>query len=255
MHTDKRKGENMAYKILDISKYQNKVDYAKAAKAVDGVILRAGLTYWGSQTQAADSMFETHYTGFKNQGCPVGVYFYSAADSVALAYKEADFLTELLKDRQLELPVFYDVENNERQGSLSKSALTAIVDAFCSKMEKAGYYVGFYASTSWLETKLDTDFLAKKYTLWKADYRFLYDKKIACGMHQYTSQGKVSGISGSVDLSRCYVDYTKAIKQNGLNGFAKPAVFKTFTVKATKGDIDSFVAKAKELEITDYTVA
>jgi len=146
----------MAYKILDISKYQPNVDYAQTAKAVDGVILRIGLTYWGAQNMGKDECFEQHYAGFKAVGCPVGVYYYSAADSVAVAEKEADLCLSLLKDKQFELPIYYDVENNERQGDLSKQALTEIVDKFCSIVEKAGYFVGYYSYTAWLLSKFDT---------------------------------------------------------------------------------------------------
>ena len=245
----------MAYRILDISKYQPNVDYAKTAKDVDGVIIRAGLTYWGKQDMGKDPYFEKHYEGFKAQGCPVGVYYYSCADTVAMAEKEAEYFLSLIKGKQFELPVYFDVENNERQGKLSKALLTQIVDAFCSKLEKAGYFVGFYASTSWLKNKLDTANLGKKYTLWKADYRLLYDKTIKCDMHQFTSEGSIDGIKGNVDLSHCYVDFPKVIKGAGLNGFAKTVLLKTFAVKASDGDIEKFIAKAKELKISDYTVA
>lgn len=79
----------MAYRISDISKYHPDVDYAKTAKDCDGVILRAGLTYWGAQNMGKDDCFEKHYNGFKAAECPVGVYYYSAADSVAVARKKA----------------------------------------------------------------------------------------------------------------------------------------------------------------------
>lgn len=213
-------------KILDISKYQPTVDYAKTAKAVDGVILRIGLTYWGKQDMGKDETFEKHYAGFKAVGCPVGAYYYSAADSVAVAEKEADFCLSLLKGKQFELPIYYDVENNERQGKLSKAALTQIVDAFCSKVEKAGYFVGYYSYTAWLTSKFDTAYLSKKYTLWKADYRAAYDKKIACDMHQYTSGASVAGIGGRVDMSNCYKDFASIIKNAGLNGFSKTTAAK-----------------------------
>ena len=211
----------MSYKILDISKHQPSVDYAKTAKAVDGVILRIGLTYWGAQNMGKDECFEQHYAGFKAQGLPVGVYFYSAADSVAMAEKEAEYCLSLMQGKQFELPVYYDVENNQRQGGLSKALLTQIVDAFCSKVEKAGYFVGFYASTSWLTGKMDTAALGKKYTLWKADYRTAYDKTIPCDMHQYTSGASVAGIGSRVDMSNCWVDFAEVIKKAGLNGFTK----------------------------------
>ncbi|MBQ7007062.1 MAG: hypothetical protein IJN59_04465 [Oscillospiraceae bacterium] len=213
-------------RILDISKYQPNVNYRKTAEDVDGVILRIGLTYWGAQDMGKDECFEKHYAGFKAVGCPVGVYYYSAADSVAVAEKEADYCLSLMKGKQFELPIYYDVENSQRQGGLSKALLTQIVNAFCSKVEKAGYYVGFYASTSWLTHKMDTAALSKKYTLWKADYRVAFDKKIACDMHQFTSTGKVAGISGNVDLSHCYKDFVSIIKAAGLNGFTKTSTAK-----------------------------
>ena len=211
----------MALKILDISKHQPNVDYTATAKDVDGVILRIGLTYWGAQNMDVDPCFEKHYAGFKAVGCPVGVYYYSAADSVAVAQKEAEFCLSLMKGKQFELPVYYDVENNQRQGALSKQTLTDIVETFCSIVEKAGYYVGFYASTSWLYNKMNTDYLKSKYTLWKADYRTNYDKAIACDMFQYTSTASVDGINGNVDLSHCYKDFPSIITKAGLNGFGK----------------------------------
>lgn len=218
----------MAMKILDVSKYQPTIDYAACAKDIDGVILRCGLTYWGAQNKAADECFEKHYAGFKAAGVPVGVYYYSAADSVEQAIAEADKCLAIINGKQFELPIYYDVENNERQGKLGKEKLTAIVEAFCDRVEKRGYFVGYYSYTAWLQSKFDLAKLSK-YTLWKADYRVLYDKKIACDMHQYTSSGKVAGINGRVDLSHCYKDFPSIIKKAGLNGFSKSAVAQPVT--------------------------
>ncbi|MEG1276208.1 MAG: GH25 family lysozyme [Ruthenibacterium sp.] len=205
-------------KILDVSKYQPTVNYALAASAVDGVIIRAGLTYYGSQSMDKDDCFERHYAGFKAANLPVGAYYYSAADTVQKAKSEAVFFAALLRGKRFELPVFFDVENGERQGKLSKSALTAIVIAFCHEMESLGYFAGYYSYTSWLRSKLDTAALSK-IALWKADYRADYDTTIACDMHQYTSSGNVAGIVGGVDLSNCTRDFTSAIRKNKLNGF------------------------------------
>ena len=247
----------MALKILDASKYQSDIDYGATASDCSGVILRAGLTYWGAQNMGIDPCFEKHYAGFKAVGLPVGAYYYSAADSVAVAEKEADYFLSLLKGKQFELPVYYDVENNQRQGGLSKELLTQIVDAFCAKVQAAGYYVGFYASTSWLQNKMDTAALSKKYTLWKADYRDVYDKTIACDIHQYTSQGRIAGINGDVDLNYCYKNFVSIIKSNGLNGFAPQEVEDT-TIEGSarlvigpisKGDIKTMSEYLDSLEI------
>ncbi len=248
-------------KILDISKYQPNVDYKTVAQNIDGVILRIGITYWGKQDMGIDPYFEKHYAGFKAVGCPVGVYYYSAADNVEVAKKEAEFCLSLMKGKQFELPVFYDVENNERQGKLTKQQLTDIVDVFCSTIEKQGYFVGYYSYTVWLQTKFNTNYLSSKYTLWKADYRLLYDKKIACSMHQYTSKGTVPGINGNVDLNNCFVDYETIIKEKGLNGFNKPfesvlskEPTKLVIGQASIGDINSIIKELEKLGINNNQV-
>ena len=84
--------------------------------------------------------------------------------------KEAEFVQSLLKGKRFELPIYYDLENNERQGKLSKTEFTEIADTFCAVMEDAGYFVGVYANTSWFTGKLDHAALAEKYTIWLADY-------------------------------------------------------------------------------------
>ncbi len=208
-------------KVLDISYYQPTVDYAKTAQDIDGVILRIGLTYWGAYNQGKDSSFDAHYAGFKAQGTPVGCYYYSAADTLERAEEEAAYCLQLLKGHQFELPVFYDVENNERQSMLSKELLTSIVERFCSILQSAGYFVGYYSYTSWIKAKFDYEKLSRYYTLWKADYTDNPDTTIPCDMLQYTNKGTVQGINGYVDLNECYRDYEKEIIANGLNGFDK----------------------------------
>ena len=72
-------------------------------------------------------------------------------------------------------------------------------------------------------------------------------------MWQYTSSGKVSGISGNVDMDICYVDYPAKIKAAGLNGFkktisstTKPSAShakKTVTYTVKRGDTLSGIAR------------
>ena len=207
-------------KVLDVSKYQPDINYATTAKAVDGVILRCGLTYWGKQDKAVDSCFEKHYKGFKAAGVPVGVYYYSAADSVAQAKAEAKKCLEIIKGKQFEFPIYFDMENPERQGALSGKERYEIADAFLSTVEAAGYFVGFYSYSSFIYEIGNTYFnkLAKKYTVWLADYRSK-PANYTRDMWQFTGSGRIKGINGDVDLSYCYRDFPKIIKKVKLNGF------------------------------------
>lgn len=209
-------------KVIDISKNQPTVDYQAVKDAgVSGVILRCGLTYWGAQNMGADALFATHYKGFCAVGMPVGAYYYSAADTVEQAKREAEFVKALLTGKRFAFPIYYDMENDERMRKLSKEALTTIAETFCESLENAGYFVGVYANTNYFQNKLDHARLAKKYTLWLADYRGdNANQSLSRDMWQYTSSGSVKGIAGNVDVNECYRDFPSVIKMAGLNGFA-----------------------------------
>ena len=211
--------------LLDVSAYQPNIDYEKVKRAgIDGVILRCGITYWGKQVCSIDDCFEKHYKGFKAAGMPVGAYYYSAADTVAVARREADFAAGILKGKQLEFPIYYDIECEPRMGNLSKTELTEIAKVFCNAMEKAGWFTGVYANTNYFLNKLNHAELAERYTLWLADYRGSNaNKTLKRDIWQYTSKGKVDGISGNVDVSECYRDFPSIIKAAGLNGCGKEA--------------------------------
>ncbi len=208
-------------KILDVSKFQPNIDYAAVAKQVDGVILRCGYTGWGTANECnKDPYFEQHYAGFKAAGLPVGVYYYSAADTIAKAAEEAAFCIELLAGKQFELPIYYDVECTQRMESLNKDQLTSQVVIWCDTMEQAGYFVGVYSYTAFFQSNLHIDRLAQKYSIWLADYRQNYDCTIPRDMHQYTSTANISGIAGGVDMSELFrTDLPKTIKNGGFNGF------------------------------------
>ena len=227
-------------KIIDVSEYQPNIDYEKVkAAGIGGAILRCGYTGWGSSHSLnADKCFEKHYAGFQAAGVPVGAYYYSTADTVDFAKKEAEFVQSLLKGKRFELPIYYDLENNERQGKLSKALLTEIADTFCSAMEDAGYFVGVYANTSWFTNKLDHAALAEKYTIWLADYRGSNaDRTLRRDIWQYSSTGSVNGINGNVDVNECYRDFPSIIKAAGLNGCGKEA-------PAPKPEAASYTVKA-----------
>lgn len=236
-------------KIIDVSEYQGAIDYAQVkAAGIGGAVLRCGYTGWGSSHSLnKDKCFDKHYAGFEAAGVPVGAYYYSTADSVDFAKKEAEFVQSLLKGKKLAFPVYYDIENNERQADLSMSLLTQIAEAFCESMEEAGYFVGVYANTNWFTTKLNHAALSEKYTVWLADYRGdKADQTLKRDIWQYSSKGKVGGISGSVDVNECYRDFPAIIKGAGLNGCGKEA--------GNTSGTGSAPAPAPQPEAVTYTV-
>ena len=234
---------------IDVSKYQGTIDWSKVE--TDFAILRAGFGRYANQK---DSQFERNYAGAKLAGIPVGAYWYSYAQTTEEAREEAKACLQVLKEKRFEYPIYIDIEDST-QGYSSKAALTAICEAFCDTLEKAGYFAGVYASSYWFNSKLDHARLASKYTIWLADYRAGYNKTLKRDMHQYTSNGHVAGISGRVDMNTCTRDFPSIIKNAGLNGYSKTAApdstgLKTFTAQASTGDLAQLEKLAKSLKLS-----
>lgn len=205
------------YKGLDVSQYQGNIDFAKVkAAGYTFVIIKAG---YGRLASQKDPYFEKNYTNAKAAGLNVGAYWFSYAESPADAKNEAKAFIEVIKGKKFEYPVYYDVEGSVV--TFSKDICSQIVDNFCSELQKNGYYVGLYMSRSPLQSKI-TDSVAKKYTLWVAEYGSKCNYGGDYGMWQYTSAGKVNGISGNVDLDTGYINYPSIIKNGGYNGYKKP---------------------------------
>lgn len=201
------------YKYIDISTHQKNVDYAKVkADGVVGVLLRVGHTGYGNQSMYKDELFEKHYKGFREVGIPVGVYWFSRANTVELAKKEALLTLEYILGKEIKLPVYFDTEDTYYQSKISKNELTVIADIFCKVIADAGYTAGIYASKSWLDLRLDMKQVEDKYEVWVAQYNPTCTYKRKYQMWQYTSQGRVKGIVGNVDINDCYKRYHDVIE-------------------------------------------
>lgn len=223
----------MAMKGIDVSKYQGNVDWAKVkASGVKFAIIRAG---FGSLATQKDPFFEKNYQGAKAAGLTVGAYWYSYAANETEGKAEAKMFLETIKGKQFEMPVYIDVED-KCQISVGKKKLTEMVEAFCETMEDAGYFVGVYSFTNFFQNYLDVARLSKLYTIWLADFRTMYNRTITRDMHQYTSTGKVNGISGNVDMDNCTKDFPSIMKRTGLNGFGNASAPTATASKLKVGD-------------------
>lgn len=128
----------MEFKGIDVSKWQGGVNWNEVKKdGTEFAIIREG---WGKKSLTQiDKKFKENYENAKAVGISVGRYHYSYADSVDDAKREAEFCLENIGDMRLEYPVIVDVEDKEHL-KLNNRQRTDIVKAFCSEIEKAGYY-------------------------------------------------------------------------------------------------------------------
>ena len=89
---------------------------------------------------------------------------------------------------------------------MSKSARTAVCKAFCETIRSGGYTAGVYANRTWLEEMIDPSQLSA-HKIWLAQYAATPTYTGRYDMWQYKCTGKVSGISGDVDLNLSYMGY------------------------------------------------
>lgn len=248
----------MEIKVIDVSSYQGTPDWAKVSQdEVQAAILRI------HQKNGADASFEHNYKGCKSNGILIGGYKYSYALTEAQALEEAEDVIEVLNGRGLDFPVFYDLEWSD-QRSLGSSAVEKIALAFLNRMQKAGYKVGIYCNMDWYSNVLTANL--RSYDCWLARYpandsgalqeRLRPSEGIGW---QYSSKGKVSGISGNVDMNVFYTDYreesegidlTKTEAINVVIGIAEEEI--GYLEKKSNSNLDSKTANAGSANYTKY---
>ena len=193
---------------IDVSKWNGVIDWDRVRGAgVEFAIVRAG--YRGSVTGSLveDPYFVANMRGAAASGVPVGVYFFTQAVNEVEAVEEASAVIRLVREYNLDYPVFIDTEGaggNGRADGLDPETRTLVCEAFCRTIENAGYRAGVYASRNWYNNNLYTDRL-DNYFIWLAEYRSVPIYQGYYQMWQYTSKGEIDGISGNVDMDIYYV--------------------------------------------------
>ena len=239
---------------VDVSEFQQNIDFNKMKNdSIKAVIIRAG---YGREVSQKDSMFESHYRNAKSAGLKVGAYWYSYADSVSDAEKEAKACLECINNKSLDMPIYYDLEDYSMV-KLGKTKLTAIAERFCETIKKSGYRAGVYANLNWFNNYLDYDKLKKKYSIWLAQYNSV--NELSCDIWQNSSTGRVSGYGKNIDTNiifnenvfenvkvekptltyRVFADGRWYDEVKGLGGVAgrKKQAISALAVKVSKGDI------------------
>lgn len=237
----------MAVMGIDISHWQGSVDLNNAkSSGVKFVMLNAG---YGRYDNQKDQRFEENYKKAKAAGLGVGAYWYSYAVNADQALEEAKCFCRAIKGKQFDYPVAFDIED-KTQTSLSATTIGDIITTFCGYMEKQGYYVQLYSYVSFLTNKVPAS-VRQKYDCWIANFDIAKpDYNGTYGMWQYTSSGKIPGITGKCDCDYAYKDYPTLIKSKGLNGYPKstPVTKKALDTTGMKeGDKNLGVYELKSL--------
>ncbi|MCI1959751.1 MAG: glycoside hydrolase family 25 protein [Clostridia bacterium] len=193
-------------KGFDVSKHNGTVDFAKAkAAGLSFAIIRSSFG-----TDTTDNKFEENYKKAKAVGLKVSIYHYSYALTTAQALQEAKFVYGLIKDKQLDMPVWFDMEDADGYKSKNgidlysdKTLINKLCKTFVDYIQSQGFKCGIYASKSVLTRVINRS--AFNCYFWNAQWGSTDNIKDT--MWQYTDTGNISGCRGNFDLDVCYKDF------------------------------------------------
>ncbi|KXT84343.1 glycoside hydrolase family 25 protein [Streptococcus panodentis] len=195
--------------IIDISGWQlpSEINYDVLSQNISGVIVRVHSGAQAKKENAAthlnglDKAYETHIKEFQKRNIPVAVYAYVAANSKKEMEKEAE---SFYKAASKYNPTYYWLDVEEK----TMSDMNAGVEAFRAKLASLGVSnIGIYIGTYFMEEhSISTD----KFTaIWIPTYgndNGYYNAAPSTDqdydLHQYTSQGQLTGFSHYLDLNQ-----------------------------------------------------
>ena len=189
---------------IDISHWQGNIDFQKVKEAgVEFVYIRVGRGNGIGGEYVIDKKFEENIEGFNKVGIPVGVYFYSFANSVQDATEEAKWVLQQIKNYDVDLEIVFDWENwsSFQEFDLSFKKLTNLASSFGKVVKNKGYQAMLYSSKNYLENV----WYPVDFPVWLAHYTDNTDYSGEYKVWQLCNNGRVDGIDDNlVDIDIMY---------------------------------------------------
>lgn len=199
---------------IDVSEYQKTIDWQKVkAAGIDFAFIRVGGRGWGKPgTLYRDSTYDTNMQNAALAGVKTGIYIFSQAITEAEAVEEAQYILNNIGSYNVTMPLILDFEfasgssdgGRLKNAKLSKAAATKVCLAFCETIAAAGYTPMVYANPDMLNNHLNPADISSSYPIWLANYTTNTSYNGNFSFWQYSSTGKVNGISGNVDMNFYY---------------------------------------------------
>ena len=192
-------------KGIDVAKWNGNIDWAKVKKAgVEFAVLKVI-----DKSNKTEASFVRNYAAAVAVGMPIDVYNYLYTITEAAAREAAKAVVNTLAGRKIG-KVWADVENVCLKNKGIQ--LIRIINTYKAVIEAAGYEFGVYTGLSFYNSYIkpykdyiDCEFWIARYPSTK-DITITMDPAASKkpSSWQYSSKGKISGISGYVDLDICY---------------------------------------------------
>lgn len=184
--------------ILDMSYWvdHRRLDYAKVATQIDGVILRGTYSVW------KDTRFDIHYNNWTSVGVPVGAYPYLVGNKSP--QDQANAFYEAVGDKELKLDVWADIEDKRPGTKLTRYVADKFMDLTDQMFNKrTEVYTGPWA---WLEIMRTGGHSHRR--LWIANYG-VNEPALPRGgdwttwwLWQHTDKGKFDGYYSTIDANK-----------------------------------------------------
>lgn len=248
-------------KGIDVSHYQGVIDWSRVKQTdIDFAIIRCG--YGDDDISQDDKYFAQNIQGCKENDIPYGIYIYSYATNTEMAKSEANHVLRLISETSANptYPIYYDIEDEQTQSSLSSTMLGDIAETFCNEIIKAGYKVGIYSNLNWWNNKL-TDKRFDNWDKWVAQYNSTCDYSSKYNIWQFTQNGTVDGILAGVDVNillskECSVSghtyELQSVSQKATTTQSGTATYKCTICGSTKTELIPQINSAS-LSKTSYT--
>ena len=216
----------MSYKKgIDISRWQTDINFDNVSQTNfnNFVIIKCGGNDDGAYE---DSYFGKNYSGFKNQSTPIGAYYFGNASTEEEAKEEARHCLRILENKNLDMPIFYDVESKAMYNSKN---LSKVIEGFFEIFKDSKYTVGLYTSKSWIIEKEISNNIVKNYPIWLAWWdvnvedvkKFCNENNINLYMWQYGTEN-VKGINGEVDANLLINESAISVKKDSHYYYCHP---------------------------------
>ncbi|MGM9684210.1 MAG: GH25 family lysozyme [Eubacteriales bacterium] len=191
---------------IDVSVFQSGINWEKVrASGVDFAMIKA--TQGRSEQNASlrlftDSFFIRNMIGAQKSGIRIGVYHFLTAQTVTEAIEEADYYLSAITPYKSAVSLYAAVDVESKYLPDDKSMLTMIINAFCKRVQSAGYTPMVYTNPDFLKNRIGD---ISVWPLWLALWR---DKKYVPSKTDYPNiriwqwgSEAVDGIGGYVDAN------------------------------------------------------
>lgn len=185
--------------IIDISKWQGKINWDEQAPHLDFVIMRA------SCGMNKDEQLNEYATECNARHVPIHVYHFLTANNIKDAREQAAFFYATAKQFN---PISYvlDIEGDSLNSGCALEMTRAFVDQLrVDGAKRVGLYTGNWAYSNMGFTPDMADWIwIARYGKNTGEIPGDEYKPVACDLWQYTSNGKAPGVKERVDVSTLY---------------------------------------------------